>query len=425
MRKNLFVVLILLAGCASGPQVPSLPAPCDVVEEIRREPDKAGSLMYLYDYSHDAPLTASPKGYRPFYISHIGRHGARYSFGAQYDTVYCVLSRASAAGLLTERGARLFSEYKAFYDSVRVREGDLSLIGMEEQRVLADRLFRRFPEVFRGQTRGTAIATTVPRVMLSMSSFVDALQERDRTLSILSDASEAYSAILRPPFSAEFKDQVTPPAEASAPSIPYFRETVDMDGILRRIFTVPSATGMDEVLFLRFLFVLSNGMKCLDRTPSALFEGIFTPEDRLALARADWYRLFLFLGRYEGAPGEFVNLASHTLRDIIGRADEDMVSGNMQLRLRFSHDSFVMPLVVYMNLDGYGRTAHSPEEAFEIYPCWEMPMGGSVQFIFYRNARRPGDILLKVLLNEREAALPFESVEGPYYRWSDFKAYYQ
>ena len=58
-------------------------------------------------------------------------------------------------------------------------------------------------------------------------------------------------------------------------------------------------------------------------------------------------------------------------------------------------------------------------------PCWEMPMGGSVQFIFYRNARRPGDILLKVLLNEREAALPFESVEGPYYRWSDFKAYYQ
>lgn len=100
-----------------------------------------------------------------------------------------------------------------------------------------------------------------------------------------------------------------------------------------------------------------------------------------------------------------------------------MASGRMQLRLRFSHDSSMIPLVVRMNIDGYGRMARTPEEAFEVYPPWEMPMGGSLQLIFYR--RRPSDeILLKVLLNEREASLPFEAVTGPYYRWSDFKAYY-
>ena len=82
-----------------------------------------------------------------------------------------------------------------------------------------------------------------------------------------------------------------------------------------------------------------------------------------------------------------------------------------------------MPLVVFMDINGLGRTAHAPEEAFEIFPPWQMPMGGNLQLVFFRSRRSP-EILLKVLWNEREAVLPFEAAEGPYYRWSDFKAYY-
>lgn len=418
-----FSLLLLLSACTAAVTPPPAQERPDVLEEIRRDPDKAGTLMYLYDYASEVPLTPAPKGYKPFYISHIGRHGARYALAAQYDTVYRVLCAAEAAECLTGRGVRLCAEYRDFYDSVKLREGDLSPRGVEEQRMLAARLYRRFPEVFRGQTRGTAISTTVPRVILSMTSFVDALQERDRTLELSCDASAAYSPVLCPPFSAAYGDQAVAPTVASAPFEPYFRETVDIDGILGRIFSAPETVvarlQFDEVQFLRFLFSLSNGMKCLDPAPSPLFEGLFTPEDALAVSRAEWYRIFRFLGRYEGSPGNFWELAVHTLDDIVAKADEDIASGTVQLRLRFSHDSFVMPLVVRMNLNGYGAVAHSPEEAYEIYPCWEMPMGGSIQLIFYRS-RRSEDILVKVLLNEREATLPFEAVEGPYYRWSDF-----
>ena len=35
------------------------------------------------------------------------------------------------------------------------------------------------------------------------------------------------------------------------------------------------------------------------------------------------------------------------------------------------------------------------------------------------------DILVKVLLNEHEAILPVTPVQGPYYRWSDLRAYYE
>ena len=47
-------------------------------EEIEANPDKAGYVYSMYDF--DTPAIAkAPKGYKPFYISHYGRHGARFS----------------------------------------------------------------------------------------------------------------------------------------------------------------------------------------------------------------------------------------------------------------------------------------------------------------------------------------------------------
>jgi hypothetical protein len=51
-------------------------------------------------------------------------------------------------------------------------------------------------------------------------------------------------------------------------------------------------------------------------------------------------------------------------------------------------------------------------------------MACNIQLIFYRPTEGSGDILLKVLLNENEARLPFPAVTGPYYRWTDFRTYF-
>ena len=40
-------------------------------------------------------LTPAPKGYKPFYISHYGRHGSRYLIGEEdYDYPISILSAA-------------------------------------------------------------------------------------------------------------------------------------------------------------------------------------------------------------------------------------------------------------------------------------------------------------------------------------------
>ena len=42
-------------------------------------------------------LTAAPEGYKPFYISHYGRHGSRYLIGRRdYDRPYQVLLHADS-----------------------------------------------------------------------------------------------------------------------------------------------------------------------------------------------------------------------------------------------------------------------------------------------------------------------------------------
>ena len=52
-------------------------------------------------------------------------------------------------------------------------------------------------------------------------------------------------------------------------------------------------------------------------------------------------------------------------------------------------------------------------------------MGCNIQLIFYRPVKnKAGDILVKALLNEREATLPIQTDMHPYYKWSDLRQYY-
>jgi hypothetical protein len=53
-----------------------------------------------------------------------------------------------------------------------------------------------------------------------------------------------------------------------------------------------------------------------------------------------------------------------------------------------------------------------------------IPMGGNIQLIFYRS-KKETEVLMKVLLNEREVTLPIESETAPYYKWSEVKRYYE
>ncbi|MDE5637625.1 MAG: hypothetical protein K2I43_06365 [Alistipes sp.] len=98
-------------------------------------------------------------------------------------------------------------------------------------------------------------------------------------------------------------------------------------------------------------------------------------------------------------------------------------TGGVAADLRFGHGEGLMPLAALMNLSGASTAESDPEKVEEAWNDYMVtPMAGNIQWIFYRNAK--GRVLVKFLLNEREATIPLESATAPYYDWKAVRRYY-
>lgn len=383
--------------------------------------NKYAGAYYVYDYKNAPAMTPAPEGYRPFYISHFARHGARYCT-SEYETLYTLLSKAGDNALLTEEGKTLCKRYLAFYRKVKVCAGNLTGTGKAQHRAIAGHMFARFPTVFEGPTHVEAVSTESPRVIMSMWSCLSELQSLDRDIAVKADASAKYCSWLQPNLKSNphlIKGAYAHGRAAQEASRAFFMETVPWKEIVARYFTEEDALEQlksSPEQFIGLLHSIAADTYCLD-TDQGCFDDIFSEEESAAIWRAGSH-----LARYEVSESLAADYAAYTLEQIIQSADADIASGGTQLRLRFGHDAALAPLIALMDVNGFGRTATTIAERAEFFPSYEVPMGCSLQLIFFRNAS--GDILVKVLLNEAEATLPFPAVSGPYYNWEDFKAHY-
>jgi hypothetical protein len=110
--------------------------------------------------------------------------------------------------------------------------------------------------------------------------------------------------------------------------------------------------------------------------------------------------------------------------NIVNSADEALASGETAADLRFGHDYPLLALCSYFGLEGVGER-YSVREALENWiSTYYTPFAGNLQLIFYKGRRDGEPVLVKFLLNEKETFIPaLRSVQGPYYRWDDVKAY--
>lgn len=83
--------------------------------------------------------------------------------------------------------------------------------------------------------------------------------------------------------------------------------------------------------------------------------------------------------------------------------------------MRFGHESCLLPLACLLELDDCGYQTDDLDKLDAIWRNYKIfPMAGNIQFVFYRK-KGSDDILVKVLLNERETKLPVKSDVAPYY----------
>ena len=116
----------------------------------------------------------------------------------------------------------------------------------------------------------------------------------------------------------------------------------------------------------------------------------------------------------------------HLLRRIIQDADSCIQLEKPGVQLRFGHETMVLPLVCLMDINGFGVQTKDLEEV-EANGWWALkvfPMAANLQLVFYRENPGDHDVLVKVLLNEKEAQLPVRTDCAPYYHWADVSRFY-
>jgi hypothetical protein len=107
------------------------------------------------------------------------------------------------------------------------------------------------------------------------------------------------------------------------------------------------------------------------------------------------------------------------VEEMIALAESDPQEG-IALRLRFGHDTCLMPLLSLLGVNGMDRRIENPDEVAGYWRNFDIPMACNLQLVLFKSKQNP-DILVQVLLNGFEATLPLEmAAPGCFYRWDDF-----
>lgn len=255
-----------------------------------------------------------------------------------------------------------------------------------------------------------------------MSAFMDELDDLDKSFDCTMDTGRVYLDVLDP--DTDQAPHYIPASkrtdEAAASYSAFQRELIETKAIASRFFKDVSYAEENYGAW-RFIFNLRTliiSMPCLDFQGEERFDGFFSPEELFNFWEVWNYGGYLSMGRSPLSDKSFLDRIRPTVEDIVSFADRDLSEGDVQLRLRFGHDSGIFALAGYLGIDNFGAVVEDPHEVKNHWRCTDVPMASNIQFIFYR---RKSDILFKVLMNGREATLPMKSVTGPYYSWQEFK----
>ena len=388
------------------------------LDELKADPRKAYGTDYPYSFEK-VKLTKAPKGYKPFYISHYGRHGSRYYWSDRlYYELDSLLTKAHQKQLLTAEGEAFYNKFMASKEELKTGISELTQLGWEQHQFIARTMYNNFPQVFKKGGNVLAISSLSGRCVLSMSAFCQELVQCNPKIEIREQSSRFTLDGVVPtdrqnPVKHRFP-RVTPRYEKNKDRFKY--EDNLREKIIPRVFT--STEGLPGNLH----HIGSNLINLYTSLPSIGHEGmmgnIITDQEIVD----QWENSNL--GSYSWVFGPQNDMIP-VLQDIIRKA-EAAINGTSDhiADLRFGHDTCLGPLTVLMGLNGADKDPEDPYEVKNTYQNWLTGKASNVQLIFYRKGKSSTDILVKCLLNGREVRLPVPTDNYPYYRWSDFRQFY-
>lgn len=394
-------------------------------EDFKRDITLSASNYVAYR-GPQKQLSPAPKGYKPFYLSHYGRHGSRYMIGkAAYDVPYFSLLKAKQEGKLTPKGEEALRKVALIRENAKGRDGELTPLGALQHQGITQRMMERFPEIFAGKTNIEARSTVVIRCILSMENGLQAMLRKNPQLHIFHDAS--YHDMYYMNQGDKRLDSLKNCIGRKVVQEELTSKHDNYKRVMEELFNDPAwvKQNINPRDLNHKLYEMAGAIQGTELRGKVSLYDLFTQDELYDnwVVSNSWWQMSYGNSPYTGNVQPYSQ--RNLLRDIIEKADSCIALPHPGATLRYGHDTMVTPLTCLLNLNGYGSEIKDPEKiATQWFDYKITPMATNLQFVFYRKAKSD-DILVKVLLNEDEATLPIKSDVAPYYHWNDFKAYCQ
>lgn len=414
MKTLILISCALLATLCSSAQ--TTPA------EVAADPGKAGGVYYAYPVT-ESLNTPAPAGYEPFYISHYGRHGSRYLISDEdYSKVRATFHKAAEAGVLTPLGLDVMARLDSLWAEAEGRGGELSPLGRRQHHDIATRMYTAFPQVFAPGADMYASSTTIMRCAHSMFAFIEGLKEQAPYLDIPRESGNRnmYFLNYHSPESGWYTSHDGPTYQ------PWkrFREQLTQPSrLVSSLFTDPQYvnTWIDPVDLMWQLYWVTVDTQNME-TQVELYD-IFTEEELYNLWQVFNFHFFSRNSSYAPAEGHFVANADNLINNIVSEADRVIAAGRHGATLRFGHDGNIVPLTARMGLENCYTDETDPYKLASVWTDFKIsPMASNLQIVFFRNPAG-GDILAKLMLNEREISVPLATDTYPFYPWPALRSY--
>ena len=398
-----------------------------VMQLIKQMPSYASCNYHVYPDSITTPLTPSPAGKKPFYISHYGRHGSRYiSSRSGYDIPYIMMLQADSLDELTPVGRKVLHEMNLIMQDTENRWGELTGYGKKQLQQIGRRIAERFPEVLCPGARVSAVSTTVPRCIESMGSCMLEMLQVCPQLQITMQSSQRNQWYMNHQDRQLRRNYMTPEARKAYDA--YTAHRLGNTRLMELIFKNPDIVKevVDEDQFGYYLMKMGLFQVHTPLSKNTYITDIFHIDELYRLWEVDNAIWYIRHGACKLNGGTQPYSQRYLLRQIIADADSSIRLPYPSAQLRYGHETVLLPLVCLIGINGYDLETDDLEK-LEAKGWWcsdVFPMGSNVQFIFYRSGPNDNDILFKVLLNEKEAKLPIRTDCAPYYHWRDFRKHY-
>ena len=361
--------------------------------------------------------TPAPDGYEPFYISHYGRHGSRFlTSNKKYDSVISLLQQH----VLTPFGKEILLRMQKCYDYAKGNDGALSLLGAQQHRQIAARMYAQYRQLLSQPLHVDAKSSTAMRCAMSMANCCMELRALNPSLDICIQSAARFMPVLvnkeevaagacdslRKEQFQQFTDSIVQPARFLENLFADYRD---------------EAAGRQMMLDCWHIYADMQNLPELGIS----FRDLFTHDELFRLWQWDNAEDLYAYGILPGCSRRYHRNSHRIVEDIVSQADSVLRSGKPAVSLRFGHDTNLASLAYLLQLSGCNGTPQDYRDAWKHWANYQVtPMAANLQVVFYRKPQQtlsPDDVLVKFVYNETERSIPVATDCAPYYHWKDVR----